>query len=61
MKVKALFSTVLPDGTRSPGFFYSTYDGSWWRVFADDRPRKFYGHVDNLPLYVRAALGKAGR
>lgn len=33
-------------------FFCSQHDSSFWGVFDDDRPNKFYGHADNLPKRV---------
>lgn len=47
-------------------FIKSGYDGSWWGVYSYDRPRKFYGHAENLPARAgrnnyeaRAAIAKA--
>lgn len=37
-------------------YFKSSYNGSWWMRYSYDRPNKFYGAFDNLPLKVQAKL-----
>lgn len=34
-------------------YFKSQHDGSYWMKYDHDKPNKFYGYYDNLPVIVK--------
>ena len=38
---------------RAEMFFFSESDNSWWMHYKTDKPNKFIGGYENLPIYVR--------